>query len=181
MAKKAAHGEEVWQNVMAGRFNYFLTDKNGKRQYKHVLGGGTFRLTEDDRELISDDIINPKNDPFTNGRLKRVDSNIRTEETPEEEAEGKTELPEGYNPELAQSREDLAALFAKSGMAFQSAVKKLDERNARALKALSEDEGREVTVAQSKFLNDYIAENFRRGGPTSSGQEILDEKSTKHS
>ena len=177
MGKKTVAGEEVWQNTMAGRFHYFTTDQNGKRRRMVARGGQLIRITPHDRELISDEIALERRNPFLNGRLKRVDNQILTEDTPDEEAEGKTPLPEGHQAELANTEADLREIFAKNGMAFQTAVKKLDERNIRQLKALSESESVEVTVKQAEFLKKHIDENFKLGGATSSGKEILSEPS----
>lgn len=177
--KTAAAGEEIWLNTLAGTLYYFTTDRNGKRRGASVRGGKTFRVTEYDRELMSDEIADDERNPFLNGRLKRVDDRIaasdpETGEVNQEDAEaGKTPLPDGHKVEQALEGDDLLDVLNKNGMAFQSAVKKLDERNVRALKALTKRDGVEATVKQVEFLDAYIQENFRAGGATTTGIELL--------
>lgn len=178
MAKKALPGEEIWKNTMEGPLYYFTTDQNHKRTTRSVRGNQTFIISAHDRELNSDQVSREERDPFRNGRLKRVDDRVAPAgtEPAEAEAEGKTALPEGHQADQALERDELVKLFEKNGMAFQTAVKKLDERNVRALVALGESEEVDPSQKQAEFLTKYVAENFRQGGATSTGREILEER-----
>lgn len=162
---KAREGEEVWVNTLGGRLWYTVTDAKGKERTVHARPDQQFRISTDDRELNSSNHADPKNDPFLNGRAKRVDE--RAEE----------ELPEEYDAEQALTDKDLLLLLAKNGMAFQSAVKKLDERNARRLKALVEADDTTATVPQLNFVTQWVADQFRHGGQTSTGKELLSDPS----
>ena len=163
---KARAGEEVWLNVNAGKVWYKISDPRvaGRSKVVAVKGGQTFRITTDDRELASSDIFDDKKDPFLNGVLKRIDERAETEPI------------EGQAVEQALTNDELVALLAKNGQAFQSAVKKLDERNVRRLAAIVEDEESGASVAQATFVKNYVIEHYRAGGQTTTGREILAEQ-----
>lgn len=163
---KARDGEEVWLNVNAGKIWYKVSDPRvpGRSRTVSVKGGAQIRISTEDRELNSADIFDAQRDPFLNGALKRVDERAEAEPI------------EGYQAEQALTEDELTGLLAKSGQAFQSAVKKLDERNVRKLAEIVEDEESGASVAQATFVRRYVAENYRGGGQTTSGKEILAEQ-----
>ena len=148
---------ETWQTTTAGGVWIFQVDHRGVEKPRRIKGkaGFRFRCTAADREASGARFYDPKDDPFLNGTFVRVGME------PEAVAE---ELP-GYDVEQALTDPDLIKVFASSGNAFQAKVRKLNERNVRRLAALAEDNPDLVSSAQEKFLEQYIIENYRPGGP----------------
>jgi hypothetical protein len=153
---KAREGEEVWELTTAGRLWLHVTSytRTGQPITKDVSygpnkAGHKIRISEDDRHINQENCADDHTDPFRNGMLVRVDKSQQDDdETASENAIGTDEL---------------MAIFAKNGNAFQSAVKKLNEVNVRRLYDLAEP--LDATAKQVEFLTDYIAETYRKGGP----------------
>lgn len=158
---KAREGEEVWVNTLGGRLWYTIWDVNNRPQVRHARAGQRFRLSTDDREMNSSQISDPALDPFLNGNAKRVDERAADE------------VPEDYQADQALEDKDLMLLLAKSGNAFQSAVKKLNEKNARRLKDIVEAQDSTATVSQLNFVQTFVAETYKHGGQTSTGKELM--------
>lgn len=152
-------GEEVWETTTDGRVWVATTDIRGK--VKLVSAGGKtgtrLRISSADREANQDRVIEDLDDPFTNGMLRRVDADQNADES--------------TASDQALTTDDLMKLFAKSGMAFQSAVKKLNERNIRRMREMCE--AVDASTSQVAFLDAYVAENFRKEGSMPSYKEMF--------
>lgn len=156
---------EIWETTTRGGVWIIqIVDKHGTQKPKRIKGkpGYRVRITQADREASGMKFSEPKDDPFLNGTLKRVDAPVETV---------KEEIPD-YDAEQALSDADLLVLFASSGNAFQSKVKKLNERNARRLLAIGEENAEAVTTAQREFLDTYIVETYRPGGAPKEPEQI---------
>jgi len=143
---------ETWEKTIPGGVWVLTVDHVGNEKPKRLKGpsGFRFRVHPREREAVSAKYAFPEQDPFRNGILKPVSL------TPDEVDE---RVPD-HDSEQALNNEDLVALFAKSGMAFHSAVKKLNEVNARRLLDLAGENAEAVTTAQKEFLEKHVAENF---------------------
>lgn len=154
---------ETWETTTAGGVWILTVDHRGVEKPRRIKGvaGYKFRCTEADREASGARFYDAKQDPFLNGTFVR--SGMPAEKVVEE-------IP-NYDVEQAFSDDDLVKVLASSGMAFQTKVRKLNERNARRLAALAEDHPDLVSSAQEKFLTQHIMENYRPGGPPTDVEE----------
>lgn len=171
-------GVEAWKNCNAGLVYVRVPLSGGREQIRKIKGGEVLRVTAEVRQMIQEAFSRPERDIFVNGTMKRVDNRIAEapaepsadeivgvdSEAPEVQ-EGKTSLPDGYDPERAVDDDDLVEIIGKFGTAFHAAVKKLSEGRARRLKALmaSEEHVDNVKVSQVKWLDTYLAETFPHG------------------
>jgi hypothetical protein len=156
--------EEIWLNPNLGNVWYMTTDTRGRDKPIAARPGQRFRITQSDRELNNANVFDSAADPFLNGVLVRVDARAEAEQDPE------------YQSEQALTNEALFAMLAKSGMAFQSSVKKLDERNVLRLRALIDVSDSSASVAQVNFVKDYITKTYNVTVRTSTNEEIKEEK-----
>lgn len=156
---RVREGEELWETTTDGAIWYVITDQRGREKHKRVGGkaGTRIRITTADRELNQDNIIDPDKDPWHNGFLKRVDK-----DQSEDEATA---------TDQALSTEELMALFAKNGNAFQSAVRGLNERNCRRMLAIAEDV--DASVAQVNFLQEHVTSTYRVQGSMPSHDQMV--------
>lgn len=156
---RARPGEEIWETVTEGRVWVVTTDHRGHERRTSVGGkaGARLRITTVDREINQDRIMEDTSDPFRNGMLRRVDADQNTDER--------------TASDQALTTEQLVTVFAKSGMAFQSAVKKLNERNVRRLREMCE--AVDASTSQVAFLDKHISENFRQHGSMPSYDEMM--------
>jgi hypothetical protein len=148
---------ETWEKTTAGGVWIQNVDPvRNTETPKRVRGksGYRFRIPTRDREATSARFYEAERDPFRNGTLVRVDM----------DPEAVIEAIPGYDADQALTDEALVAIFAKNGNAFQSAVKKLNERNCRRLADLAAANPETVRAAQVTFLSSYIVENYRVGG-----------------
>jgi len=148
---------ETWETTTAGGVWILSVDHRGVEKPRRIKGkaGHRFRCTAADREASGARFYDSKQDPFLNGTF------VRADKAPEKVRE---ELPD-YDVEQALTDAELVKVLASSGMAFQSKVRKLNERNVRRLVALAEGNPDLVSSAQEKFLEQHVVENYRPGGP----------------
>ncbi len=156
---RAREGEEIWETTTSGIVYYTTTDSRGHERVRSAGGqtGTRFRITTVDRELNQDAIVNDADDPFHNGWLRRADVDQN--------------LDERTATDQALTTEELMAVFAKSGNAFQSAVRKLNERNVRRLREMVELV--DASQSQQSFLSSHIEENYRQQGSMPSYDELV--------
>lgn len=156
---RVREGEEIWETTTEGRVWVTTSDARNKEKPVSVGGqvGQRLRISVDDREINQDAIMNAADDPFVNGLLKRIDQDQNDDER--------------TKTDQALSSEDLAKLFAKSGNAFQSAVRKLNELNVRRLREMAE--GLDASGSQVRFLDEHVAEHYRNEGTMPSYNEML--------
>lgn len=175
--KAVVVGKEIWRNTTRARVYYIQTDRHGRETTKFVTGGKEFTISAVDVQIAIDRLSDPKRSPFVNGTLKRVDARVADPEQPEEEqeAQGKTPLPEGHDPATVLEDGDLRKLLAKTGMAFHTAVKKLNEAQARRfLEIVEENEDGNVSVKQAEFVKQYVVDTFRVSRTNTSSQEAVE-------
>jgi hypothetical protein len=155
---KARAGEEIWETLVPGRVWVAVTDDRGREKAISVgpKVGARLRIKSLDREVAQDAILNDDSDPFTNGLLRRVDADQQDEES--------------TASEQVLTTEQLMDVFGRTGMAFQSAVKKLNELNVRRLREMAE--ALDAKASQIAFLDTFLEENFRAGGDTPTYREL---------
>lgn len=155
---KAREGEEIWETTTAGTVWVRTTDDRGKEKDISVGGkpGARLRIKSYDREVCQDAILTDGADPFTNGLLKRVDADQQDD-------------PMTASDQVLTT-DELMGVFKKSGNAFQSAVRKLNELNVRRLQEMAE--ALDATASQMSFLNEHIEENYRQHGDTPTYREL---------
>lgn len=158
---RAREGEEVWETVTDGKVYLRFTDQRGREQVKGFGGktGTRIRIPTVDREVNQDAIIGGS-DPFTNGMLRRIDA--------DQNADERTASDQVY------STEELMAFFAKSGNAFQSQVRRLNERNVRRMREMAEHV--DASASQIAFLDRYIIDNYRVQGSMPSYDELVQDE-----
>lgn len=156
---RARPGEEIWETTTEGRVWVVQTDHRGHERRVNVGGkvGQRLRITAVDREINQDRILEEESDPFRSGMLKRIDADQNTDER--------------TASDQALSTDELIPVFAKSGMAFQSAVKKLNERNVRRLREMAE--AVDASTSQVTFLDKHIEANYRQHGAMPSYNEMM--------
>lgn len=161
---RVREGEEIWETTTAGRVWVVTTDHRGHERRVSVGAkvGARLRITTVDREINQDRVMEDTSDPFRNGMLKRVDADQNTDER--------------TASDQALTTEELLTVFAKSGMAFQAAVRKLNERNVRRLRELCE--AVDASTSQVAFLDKYVDENFRQQGSMPSYDEMMGDSSS---
>lgn len=155
---KAREGEEIWETTTPGRVWVTTTDDRG-REKQISVGPGVgqrLRLKSTDREVAQDSVLDDASDPFTNGLLKRVDAD--------------QQLDASTKSDQALDTDQLLALFAKKGNAFQAAVAKLNELNVRRLSEMAE--AADASASQIAHLKEVIVENYRQEGDTPTYREI---------
>lgn len=152
----------MWETTTDGVLWFMTTDSRGHEKPKKVGGkaGTRFRVTTVDREITQDLIVNPANDPWANGFLKRIDADQNGDER--------------TATDQALSTEELMIVFGKSGNAFQSAVRRLNERNVRRLREMCD--AVDATQSQVGFLDKHIEENYRVQGSMPSYDELVRDK-----
>lgn len=155
---RARQGEEIWETTTDGTVWVLTTDDRGKEKAISVGGkpGARLRIKALDREVLQDAILDDESDPFTNGLLKRIDADQNQD-------------PQTAS-EQALSTEQLAEIFTKSGNAFQSAVKKLNELNVRRMREMAA--ALDASASQMSFLEEHIEANYRQHGDTPTYREL---------
>lgn len=140
---------ETWECTTPGRVWFQTTTftRHGQPLLKDVsVGpnkvGAKIKISVADRRMNQEQVADAAFDPFTNGLLVRTDASQQA-------------LPETQS-EAAIPTKDLLSLFAKNGMAFQSAVKKLDEIPLRRMRELADDV--DATAKQVDFLDAQLEE-----------------------
>lgn len=156
---RAREGEEIWATTTAGTIYYVTTDSRGHEKQRKVGGkeGSRMRITTVDRELNQDAIDKTESDPWSNGLLKRLDQDQNDHEA--------TQSTQAFETE------ELMAFFAKTGNAFQSQVRRLDERNVRRMRGMAEDV--DASASQIQFLTDHIEEHYKIQGSMPSYDEMV--------
>jgi hypothetical protein len=146
-ALKAREGEEIWETTTDGRVWLTMVDDRGRDVVKSVGGkvGDRIRIKTTDREIMQDNV---EDGPFSNGMLKRVDSQAK---------------PEDNSPQ-ALTTDELMVGFTKSGKAFHSWVAALNEMNVRRMRDMAE--AVDATASQIAHLDTVIKEKFRVEGDT---------------
>lgn len=147
---------EVWEVTTAGQIWVQTTTftRHGQPLLKDVsVGpnkiGAKLKISVADRLMNQEQIQDAHNDPFINGLLVRSDGDQQA-------------VPETVS-EAAIPTKDLLGIFAKSGMAFQSAARKLPEIPLRRMRELANDV--DATAKQVEFLDsllDDVANTRRR-------------------
>lgn len=155
---KAREGEEIWETTTDGTVWVMTTDDRGKDKPVSVGGkvGQRLRIKSLDREICQDTVLDDASDPFTNGLLKRVDADQNTDER--------------TASQQALSTEELMAIFEKTGNAFQSSVRRLNELNVRRLREAAD--ALDAKASQLSFLDEHIATNYKGGGDTPTYREM---------
>lgn len=145
------NAEEIWESTIPGRIWVTTVNARGTRKDISVGGreGARLRIAKIDREITQEQIVDPLNDPFLNGMLRRVDAD-------------QNKVPE-TKTDQALSTEDLVTLFAKDTPAFQSAVDALSEVNVRRMLSIAKDV--DATMSQQQYLKDSV----QRRWPITSG------------
>lgn len=163
---RARPDEEVWENTGAGKVHVRVADpRRPKGTRVHTVEGhGRIRLSTEEREYNSMEFFEAHKDPFRNGVLRRLD--VPTEEKP---------LDPEYKEDQALYDADLVALLAKSGNAFQAAVKGLDQRNCERMRELVNADDSPATQAQRKFVNDHFKRTFVKDHTPTFSKEIREE------
>lgn len=152
---------EVWEAQTASATYVFQKDPRSPNGYKTVKVGGPnaskrLRISTDDREFTQEQVLdtNKGDDPFTNGALKRIDTN-----DPEANVGIVTD-------------EDLEQYLTFAPETFEEAVREIDsELTVRRLKDLVEVKG---TVPQFEIVREYIEERWKVGGTQKTVQEMID-------
>jgi len=161
-------GEEIWQNTSRGDVYVRVSAKKPGRpagvKNVRVRGQGQLRINTTDRELFSEAVRNPKRNVFLNGTLKRLD----------EPTEAKPADPD-HQADQALVDEELQALFERHGRAWQSDVRKLDERNCRRLKAMVEDPESQASQAQRSFLLKHLQDTYGNTHVPTHSKELQEE------
>jgi len=174
-------GHEAWRNCNRGEVVLRTLDASGREVERRVAGGGILRLSVQARVAVQEMYVNPKNDIFTNGTLKRIDNRISEADSVDEYGEvvrsdeqGKSPLPQGYDPKKAIDDDDLREIFKVHGSPFQARVKALDEGHARRLWQMAEsgDESLNIQLNQMRFLEKYIPETFPHGKSSAAVMEL---------
>lgn len=155
---KARPGEEIWETTTPGRVWVITTDDRGREKAVSVGGavGQRLRVKSLDREVAQDAILEDSSDPFTNGLLRRIDADQNADEQ--------------TRSDQALSTEQLMDLYGKTGMAFQSAVRKLNELNVRRLREMADT--LDAKASQISFMDEYIQATFKGGGDTPTYREL---------
>lgn len=155
---KARAGEEIWETTTEGRVWVTSTDDRGKERAVAVGGkvGQRLRIASLDREICQDRILDDTSDPFVNGLLKRIDADQNADER--------------TASQQALSTEELMSIFDKTGNAFQSAVRKLNELNVRRLREAAD--ALDAKASQLAFLDEHLATNYKGGGDTPTYREM---------
>lgn len=156
---RTKEGEEAWETTTGATIYLGITNPRGHSKVKKFGGkpGSRVRISTTDREINQDAITNEDSDPFSNGLLKRLDKDQNEDES--------------TATDQALDTEELMALFGKSGNAFQSAVRALNERNVRRLRAIAEDV--DASASQISFLDEHITEHYRIEGSRESYDELV--------
>lgn len=149
-------GEEIWDSTVASQVWVETTDEKGRARSVVVRGGGRLRITSIDREINQDFIVNPENDPFTNGMLIRVDA------------------PQDTDPRTASDQaldtKGLMDIFAKTGKIFERRVNALNEVNVRRMWDMRESV--DATASQTAYLRSILDEKWPIGSDTPSYREL---------
>lgn len=155
-------GEEMWETTTNGRVWVVVSDHRGVEKEVSVGGkaGSRLRIKTLDREILMDRLPYGKETAFTNGLLKRIDQDQN--------------LDERTATDQAFRTDELVALFAKSGNAFQAAVKKLNAINVGRMIDMAE--AVDASASQISFLQQWYDENFKpKDGPTTTHKEMMGE------
>lgn len=157
-------GKERWKNTRRSAAWIETTDpRTGNVRQQRINGHAEFEISPFDVERMISNLADRDRSAFLSGVFKRVDNRIADpEDTPEIQDEKQhTPLPEGYDPEKVLDEDEIAKILDKNGFAFQSAVKKLTHPQVRQLAEIMKDADEDkVSVAQQRFLGDYIKENL---------------------
>ncbi len=151
-------GEEIWEITVPGTVWVEVTNDRGKPIPLKVGGrpGARLRISTEDRIITQERIVDRELDPFVNGMLTRLDADQQLDE--------KTASPD------ALTTEDLLAIFAKNGKAFQNAVDKLNQTSVRRMKEMAESV--DATASQMNYLNEQLEARWPLGGDTKTYREL---------
>jgi hypothetical protein len=111
------------------------------------------RISEYDRVMNQERVLDDKADPFTNGMLIKVSPVVEEEANP-------NHLP----------AEEIVALFTITGPEFNTRVDGLNEYNVRRLIELCDD--LDATNSQSQYLAETLAKKWPIGGDTPMYREL---------
>lgn len=148
----------MWETTTTGVVWVPVVDERGRERDVRTGGkeGARLRLSITDREIAQERMMDPASDPFTNGLLRRVDADQNA-------------VPDTVTDQ-ALSTTELLVVFSKSGAAFQSAVRKLNEINVRRMRDVAETV--DASTSQVTFLDAQIEERFRKHGSMPSYDEL---------
>lgn len=148
---------ETWELNTPGRVSMQIDTEYGDGRRLTAKGKGQrIRLTAKQRRIVQEKVRDKQNDPFTNGKMSRLDRATAEQR----EAAERAGAPIVEEPPSADEMNDetLNSIFLLDTDDFESAVKALSEFNVRRLKANST--GFDAKASQIAFLNDYIAEQW---------------------
>lgn len=157
-------GKEIWDSQIPGEI-YVEVTTDTKREIRRsvkVPPHGVLRISTEDRILAQEACINRSVDPFTNGMLIRRDA--------DQQADERTVSPD------ALTTEQLVALFAKSGKAFETAVDRLGEIPVRRLAEMAPEV--DASVSQVAHLEKSIKTRWPLGGDMPSNAEARRERNS---
>lgn len=154
---RTREGEEIWETTTPGTIWVNQVDDRGREKQVKVGGaiGQRLRIQSMDREVAQGNVMDDLSDPFTNGLLKRVDADQQLD-------------PETASDQ-ALDTEQLVAIFAKKGAAFQTAVAKLNELNVRRMAGMAE--AVDASASQITFLKEQVG-LYRQEGDTETYREM---------
>lgn len=145
-------GDELWEITVPGRVWVNTVNARGVSKAISVGGreGARLRIATLDREITQEGVVNPEDDPFLNGMLRRLDADQNADET--------------TKTEHALSTEDLLLVFSQSQAKFRKTVDGMSEINVRRM----HDIARDVDASLSQI--EYLKEAVNTRWPISSGE-----------
>lgn len=139
---------EIWKNASKGSVWITRLDGHGKKMRETVRGGGTVKISTEDRELQSQLAADEAQDIFKNGRM-----------TPVKLLEGSESAKEiASNPNM-KSESDLRDMFSLHWKTFEANVKSISNlMTIERLRDFAEDEDVDATVKQMEIIDARMAE-----------------------
>lgn len=150
--KQVESTEELWETTGEGMIFLQVTGIDGKPRTVSVGGrvGQRLRISEYDRMLHAESVLDDNADPFQNGMLIRVNG------------------PQVSDQALTEDQ--VAEIFTHTGKPFQDLVLALNEYNTRRL--LEKADALDATNSQIQFLRATIEERWPLGGDTPMYREL---------
>jgi hypothetical protein len=157
IVKQVETVEEVWETTGTGMVYVQVTGVDGKPRSIKAGGrpGQKLRISEYDRILNQERVLDDRVDPFNNGMLLRVSP----PPSPEDDE----------NPNHLTA-EDVIDLFSATGPEFKERVDALNEYNVRRLIEACED--LDATNSQIQTLKSTLATKWPIGGDTPMYREL---------
>ena len=148
--------EEVWLCMVSGEIWVEVTDHKGAPRSRSVSGtSGRLRITTEDRIRCQERVLDPVNDPFTNGCLIRVDADQQVD-------------PITASAD-AMTNEQLAEAFELAGGDFEDFLDAISEVNVRRMLVIAHEIN--AGVQHHSAIKDIIERKFAVGGTTDSNEQ----------